>query len=193
MKPMKLMKRISAVLLLLLLLAALSGCYVISPQRMWRVKGTYRLTGYTVTPSHERREGYTPRTYDYVAGEDYLYEDYLVITAEGRGYYVHKAKDAPATVQEIGLSYTYNSEDSSKVDYVTLGGLTIISLPEGAEKLGVTRDNLGYSKPGINYTEPFTGKEKTTESISVRFERVNRATDLSYVEKQLGALEAYGQ
>ncbi len=187
------MKRISAVVLLLAMLAALSGCYVISPQRMWRVKGTYRLTGYSVTPKHERKEGYTPTTVDYVADDEYLFEDYLVITGEGRGYYVHKAKDTPATVQEISLSYEYNAEDSSKVEYVILGGLAVISLPEGAEKLGITRNNLGYSKPGIDYTELATKRPMRTESNSVRFERVNRATDLSFVEKQLGTLTPYVQ
>lgn len=187
MKTAKMMKRIAAVLLLLAMIAALSGCYITSPQWMFRVKGTYRLTSYTVTPNYERREGYTPPTSDYVAGEDYLYEDYLVVTGNGSGYYVHREKGGTAYYEAISLSYEY-AEDSKKVQYVTLSGLTVATLPEGAEKLGVSKHTLGYSKVGINYTEPFTGKEKTTESISVRFERVNRATDLSYVEKQLGTL-----
>lgn len=183
----KALRRAMAVLLTLSLLLLLSGCYVVSPQPMRRVRGTYLLTSYTVTPAHERRPGYTPVTYDYVAGEAYRYTDYLVVTDSGKGYYVHKAADAPAYVREISLSYRY-SEESSRISYIVLSGITVAGIEGGVSELGVTRDHLGYSKAAFDYTEPFTKLEKRTEGISLSFERVSSATDLSYVEDRLGTL-----
>ncbi|MBO7762318.1 MAG: hypothetical protein J6T24_05935 [Clostridia bacterium] len=183
-------RRALALLLLAALLAVLSGCYVVSPQPMRRVKGTYRLVDYTVTPAHERREGYTPPTRDYVAGEGYLYTDYLVISGDGTGYYVHKTADGPAYVRQISLSFEYG-EESSRIAYVILHGVTVGEVEGGIDRLGVTRDRLGYSKAAFDYTEPFTKLEKRTEGITLSFERVSGATDPSYVEKQLGTLTPY--
>ena len=80
---MKILKKISVVLLLVALSLATTGCYVIRAQTMRNLKGTYKLTTYTYTASYERKEGYTQKTHDYVNGEEYLYEEYLVITGTG--------------------------------------------------------------------------------------------------------------
>ena len=82
---MKLLKRITSVFLLLAVLTTTVGCYVISAQRMKNVKGTYKLTQYTYIPQYERKEGYTPRTFDYINDEEYKYEDYLIVTGESIG------------------------------------------------------------------------------------------------------------
>ena len=98
--------RILLVLLLVLAFAAnMAGCYMVSGQKMDKVKGTYKLTNYTYTPSYERREGYTPNSRDYINDAKYLYEDYLIITGGSTGYYVHKEANAPAYVKEVTLSY----------------------------------------------------------------------------------------
>ena len=181
---MKTMKRLIAVLLVLSLLFALSGCYVISAQRMRRVKGTYRLSQYTVTPKHERKTGVTAETINYIEDAEHLFEDYLVVTGEGVGYYVHKAAGAEPTVKKVSLSYEYE-QDSNKVSYVSYGTVDEQSPLQGM-KLGVTRGGLNYTKTAIDYTEPFTKRPMRTEGVSVRFERVDRDTDLDYVEEALG-------
>lgn len=181
---MKVMKRLMAVLLAVSLLFALSGCYVISAQKMRRVKGTYRLTQYTVTPKHERREGVTPTTYNYVEDSEHLYKDYLIVTGEGEGYYVHSEKDSTPTVQRVTLSYEYE-EGTSKVSYVSYGAADDQN-PLTGMKLGVTRGRLNYSRPAFDYTELGTKRPMRTEGVSVSFERVDRATDLSYAEEALG-------
>lgn len=188
---MKLIKRLIAVVFIITLLSASAGCYMISAQKMRRVKGTYKLTHYTYTPQHERKEGYTPKTTNYVEDEAYRYEDYLVVTGEGRGYYVHKSATEPAYVKEITLSYEYNSEDSSKVDYVIYNDSVTVNSDSGTNRLGVTKNNLGYSKPAFDYTELFTKRPMRSEYISVHWERVSSDTDLSFVEKELGALKYY--
>ena len=181
---MRIFKRLLALALLVAFALTASGCYVISAQRMWRVKGTYKLTAYTYTPQYEKREGYTPRTYNYVEDEEYRYEVYLVVTGEGSGYYVRKDADTAAYYKTVSLSYEY-SEDSQKVAYVIYNGVDPIG---GVNKLGVTKNHLGYSKPGFDFTQLFTEKSMRSEDLYVSFEKVDRATNLSYVEKQLGPL-----
>ena len=188
---MKIAKKLFAVLLLIAVLATSVSCYMVSGQKMDRVKGTYRLTGYTYTPSYERKEGYTPRTYNYIEDEDYKYEDYLVVTGTSTGYYIHKDVNTPAYVKEITLSYEYNSEDSSKVEYVIYNDVLTAGSNTGVNRLGVIKNHLNYSKPAFDYTQLFTGKAMRTEDVSVRWEKVDRATDLSYVMRELGALKQY--
>ena len=159
---------------------------------MKAVKGTYKLTTYSYTPQHERRSGYTAPTYDYVNGEKYMYEDYLVVTGTGTGYYIHKDASGDAYVKEITLSYEYDSEDSSKVNYVTYNDSVSVNSDEGGRhRLGVTKDGFNYYKAAFDYTELITKRQMRTESISVHWEKVSRATDLTYVSEQLGELKYY--
>ena len=189
---MKLLKRITSVFLLVAVLTTTVGCYVISAQRMKNVKGTYKLTQYTYIPQYERKEGYTPRTFDYINDEEYKYEDYLIVTGESIGYYVHKATGIEPYVKEVTLRYEYSQEDSSKVAYVIYNDALNAGDETGQNKLGVTKNGLNYSKNAFDYTQLFTEKKMRSEDISVRWERVDGATDLSYVENQLGALKSYG-
>jgi hypothetical protein len=189
---MKNTKRIISLLLIIALAVSLSSCYVVFGQKMRTVKGTYKLTSYTYTPQHERREGYTAPTHDYVNGEKYMYEDYLVVTGTGSGYYVHKGADGDAYVKEITLSYEYDPEDSSKVNYVTFNDSISVNSDEGGRhRLGVSRNSFNYSKAAFDYTEIITKRKMRTESIGVHWEKVSRATDLSYVSEQLGELKYY--
>ncbi len=186
---MKLLKRMLAVLLTVSLLMTLAGCYMISGQKMKTVKGTYKLTVYSWIPKHE--QGKNPGTVDYLTDERYLYEEYLVVTGDGMGYYVHKDANTPAYAKEVTLSYRYNAEDSAKVEYVVFNDALTVNSDTGTNRLGVTKNRLGYSLPAFDYTELFTKKKLRSEDITVRWEKVDKATDLSYVEEQLGTLKRY--
>ena len=192
-QTMKNTKRLlSALLIVALLAVSLSGCYIISGQKMRAVKGTYKLTTYTYTPSHERKNGYTPTTYDYVNGEKYMYEDYLIVTGTSTGYYVHTEAGGDNYVKEVTLRYEYDTEDSSKVNYVIYNDSISVSSDEGGtHRLGVNKDSFNYSKSAINYTQLITKKEMSTEAITVRWEKVSKSTDLSYVTEKLGNLKYY--
>ena len=72
---MKAFKHLLAVILTVALMLTFASCYTISGQEMRTVKGTYQLTHYTYTPKYERKEGYTPRTFNYLEDEEYQYED----------------------------------------------------------------------------------------------------------------------
>ena len=153
---MKNIKRLLALMLLLSFLLSAVGCYFISGQRMRNVKGTYKLTHYTYTPKYERREGYTPKTTDYINDEEYKYEVYLVVTGTGTGYYVHKDAGGNAYVKEVTLRYEYSSDDSSKVEYVIFNDAISVNKDDGFNRLGVAKNNLNYTKNAIDYTELFT-------------------------------------
>lgn len=188
------MKKTRILLVALLVMAFalnIAGCYMISGQRMDKVKGTYKLTNYTYTPSYERREGYTPKHYDYINDENLKYEDYLIVTGTDTGYYVHKEVNAPAYVKEIKLSYAYNAEDSSIVEYVTYNDSVTKNSTSGINKLGVNKNVLNCSKSAFDYTQLITQKPMRTEDYSVRWEKVDNATDLSYAKAQVGDLNVY--
>lgn len=182
---MKKVRIVFSVLLVAALLLAMSGCYVVRGQKMSKLKGTYKLTHYTYTPQYEIKGSYRPTSRDYINDERYLYEDYLVITGEGRGYYIHKDANTPAYVKEVTLSYEYNTEDSSKVDYVIFKDVLTTSEEAGINRVAVNGNLLNYSKSSVDLFGI------RTESLSVRWEKVDSATDLSYVKEQLGSMKEY--
>ena len=185
-------KIISALLIVAILAVSLSGCYIVSGQKMRNVKGTYKLVTYSYTPQHERRPNSTVRSYDYVNDEKYKYEDYLIVTGTGTGYYVHTEAGGDNYIKEITLRYEYDSEDSSKVNYVIYNDSISVNSDEGGRhRLGVSKDSFNYSKSAFDYTELFTKREMRTESISVRWEKVSRAADLSYVTDLFSDLAYY--
>lgn len=189
---MKNTTKLLSLMLVLALTLSLVGCYFVSGQPMRTLKGTYKLATYTYTPQHERREGYTPTTYDYVNGEKYMYEDYLIITGTSTGYYVHKGLDGDAYIKEITLRYEYDEENSAKVNYVIYNDAISVNSDEGGtHRLGVSKNSFNYSKSAFDYTELITKRQMRTESISVHWEKVDNATDLSYVTKCLGNLKHY--
>ena len=188
---MKKLKYLITTLLIMIFAVTSFGCYMITGQKMDKVKGTYKLENYTYTPSYEKREGYTPKTYNYITDETYLYEDYLVVTGNGKGFYVHKDVNNSAYSKEVNLSYIYNSEDSSKVEYVIWNDALSGNSDSEGHKLGVAKDCLNFSLPAFDYTQLFTKKNMRSEDIYVNWEKVDKATDLSYVRKQLGGIKEY--
>lgn len=188
---MKNVKRLFAVILTVIWMVALAGCYTISGQKMRTVKGTYKLTNYTYTPKYERKEGYTPRTFNYLEDEEYQYEDYLIITGTSMGYYVHKEANSPAYVKEVTLSYEYNAENSSKVEYVIFNDALTVNENSGFNKMGITRNSLNYTKNAFDYNELLTKRPMRSEALSVRWTKVSGDTDLSYAQTEIGELKKY--
>ena len=188
---MKNFKRMLSAIILAALVVSLAGCYTVSAQKMKTVQGTYKLEHYTYTPKYERKEGYTPRTFDYIEDAEYQYKDYLVITGSGTGYYVHKEAGSPAYVKEVTLSYEYDDEDSSKVEYVIFNDALTVNSDSGLNRLGVTKNSLNYTKAAFDYSELITKKPMRSEALSVRWTKVSRDTDLSYVKEQLAELKEY--
>lgn len=188
---MKIFKRIFLALIVISLLLTATGCYIVSGQKMSKVKGTYKLAYYTRTPKHERDPDQSPTKIDYVNDEGRLYEDYLIVTGEGKGYYVHKAAGVEAYVKEVTLSYEYNAEDGAIVDYVIYNDAITVNSDSGVNRLGINKNTLNYSKIAIDYTELITGRKMRSEEASLRWDKVDKATDLSYVQEILGPIKEY--
>ena len=141
-----------------------TGCQIISGVKMKDLVGTYEMTSYGAkTNVMEERE----------------IKMYMVINSNGSGYYVFKDNDTEVYAAEMRVSFTANTEDSSKYDYVKCtfyDGYTI--------DFGVNRDTLNYSK--IVWKPLQWGKPLETDyTISVGFKKVSKKTDLSYVQNKL--------
>ena len=188
---MKATRILLSILVITALVLSLASCYFITGQDMDDLEGTYKLTSFTYTPSYERKEGYTPTERDYVNGEDYLYEDYLVITGESTGYYAHKDASGQTYVKVVKLSYEYDTDDTDEIEYVTFEDALSSSNNIEVNKLGVSGDILNYTKSAYDYTTLITKVDMRSESIRVRWEKVSDDTDLSYVEEKLGNLKSY--
>ena len=189
------MKKVKYLLSLILVLAfviSLTSCYVISGQTMKTIKGTYKLTKYTYTPSHERKEGYTERTHDYVNDAEYKYEDYLVITGTDKGYYVHKDASGESYIKEVTLSYEYSKDNPSKIEYIVFNdSITVNDDDCETNRLGVSKKILNYAKSAFDFTQLITKKPMRSEALSIKWEKVDNATDLSFVNKQISDTKFY--
>ncbi len=185
---MKKFKTLLTSLLILIFAVTSFGCYIVQGQKMKDVKGTYKLTRYVRTPKYLK--GQTPKTTDYIA--DKGYEVYLVVTGSGTGYYVHKDNDTVAYSREISMSYEYNEEDSSKVEYV-LSNETLLGEDT---RFAITKNRLNRSLASVTYAEMKIGdlvlvEAHTSKSFDMDWEKVSKTTDLSYAKSQLGTLKEY--
>ena len=178
-------------MLIIALVLSMSSCYVISGQKMRVVKGTYKLTNYTYTPQHEQKDGYTAKTYDYVNDEEYMYEDYLIVTGDSRGYYLHKEASGDNYVKEISLRYEYDTVDSKKVNYVIYNDSAALNADTGINRLGVMKNSFNYSKTAIDMTLPISKKNMRTESISISWKKLTRIGDVSYVTGLFNEMKYY--
>ena len=170
---MKKLKVLAPILMVVMMLLLSVGCYMVSGQKMKNVKGTYELTSYT------RTNGKTNAVTNYM--ETAEYKAYLVVTGGGEGYYVYTNKDDAPNYRKVTLSYEYNQEDSSKIEYF------IYRLSSSDEqKLGVTKDNFNFSRPAIKFSDTIY-----SDGISMSWKKVDDALDLSYAQSQLGALVEY--
>ena len=170
---MKKLKVLTPLLLVIAILFLSTSCYIVSGQKMKYVKGTYELTSYT------RTNGKTNAVTDYM--ETIGYKAYLVVTGTGEGYYVFTNNTTAPTYRKVTLTYEYNTEDSSKVDYVIYR-----FQGEEEQRLGVTRDSLTYSRIAIKLSENIY-----SDGYYMGWKKVSKTLDLSYAEEQLGSLTEY--
>ena len=143
---MKKLKYLFMAILTAFSIVALSSCMIINAQKMESVKGTYLLSSYQYTPEYERKEGYTPKTTDYIA--DKGYEEYLVVTGSSTGYFVHKDNETPAYVTPVQLSYEYDAEKTSHVRTITYKKPT----DSEGQSLGV-QSGYRYKRLGLSHRQ----------------------------------------
>ena len=175
---MKALRFFALIMTLTLVVVFASSCYVAMGTTMKKAKGTYELTGYSVT------NGKTNAVTDKIAQNGI--KAYLVVTGESKGYYVYQSNDTPVYFREVYLSYEYSEENTKKVTYVTYrfeGQST-----EDAQRLGVNPDSLIYSRPAIKLSDMIY-----SDGISYSWTKVSSVTDLSFVTSLLGEIPPYVQ
>lgn len=163
---------LSMVLFLILSTAAVfSGCYMIESEKMSKVEGTYELTSYSGQENYmEQRE----------------MKLYVVIRADGTGYYAYKDKDKEPHIAELKCSFEADLEEGGKYSYIHLD----FGNGETPTKLGIKAAGLFKISTKLNVTtlkwKDVSDLSQGTYSVNVTFTRVSKATDLSYVYEQFG-------
>ena len=193
-------KLLSLVLTAALCLTAvfvLTACYASKPVLMEDLVGTYQLTKFTRTGTGENAE-----THDLIAEKGIV--AYLVVGADGKGYYVYKDNDVELYVKEVRIEYDYATEDVTE-EYVDDQGNTQTRIVEtkttdlideiryytgdgSATHPGGGHENLGVNGAILNFYYAAIFQRK--ESQSVEYKKVDKAVDLSYVQGKLGQLPA---
>ena len=168
---MKKLKILLSTMLAVLLVVFTSGCYMINAQKMRKVKGTYELTGYSIT------NGYTDKTTDYIA--TYGYKVYLIVTGDSQGYCVFSDNDTEPYYYTCTLTYHYNAEKTNLVEYVEY------SYNGKSQKFGVTSGAMNFSRPVVKIGSV------ASNGLSINWKRVDSATDLSYASEKLGNISEY--
>lgn len=175
------MKKILGVFLCLIvgfLFALSSGCYSIKEQTKQDIQGTYKLTRYYKTATSKDTE------HDYIVEKGMTC--FLVVDGSGKGYYVYKDNTTP----EYAIPAVFNFEESqdNQGKYTMLSYQTEIN--SSVERLGVTRKALNKTVP--IFTGSLLNGSCTTEYyIYTDYEKVDKATDLTYVKKQLPNVTVY--
>ena len=174
---MKKLRYLIVSLALIIFVSFTAGCYAVNAQPMKNIKGTYKLTHYTSTRKAKNSENVlTTTTTDSLTTNEM--EVYLVLTGSSISYCYYKTADG-AYAYELSTTYEANEEDSSKYDFVSFG--TYPFLNSDISRLGITKSGLNFSRPPM-YWEPF-GQPQSTLGYDVNLQKVDKATDLSYVEK----------
>ncbi len=156
--------------ILMLSTLAFSGCYVISSGTIKQVSGTYKLTKYTDKVDRLETDGI---------------ELYLVLSSGSTGYFAYRDNETAGYTRTVSIRYIEDTEEPGKYSYVEVDF-------EGKgeyEKFGIYC-KLFERKLNATRTKwkgnPFEGTLQVDYTISIGFERVSSATDLSYVNKHFG-------
>lgn len=168
---MKIMiKRLSAILLLTATLVLLCSCYIVSSAKMKNVQGTYELTTYSTSKNVKEERGITL---------------YIVVKSDGSGYYAYSDNDTELYYSDLKCRFTQDSEKSGYYSYVEVdfngsGNWFSLGVNSNSKTLG---SNVPKYKGNI-----FDGSFGLDYYTTVTFTRVDKATDMSYIEEVLGEI-----
>ncbi len=191
------MKKKLSVLAMAIIIAlafSFSGCNLIKSGTMKKIKGTYELTGYSLTWEAGRQ----PEGEDTV--ENYLERDeikmYLVIDGSSIGHIVYQSKNVERVYYKVALSYTYDAEETDEIQYVNYkSGSAYDDEKElmHQEQLAVFAGSditLSYTLPNYRLIVEESWLPQKVSTRYVGFKKVSKKTDMSYVKDQLGSIPA---
>ena len=174
----RLLSSLALVLILILSTTVLSGCYVVNSGKMSKVEGTYMLTHYSGDGDRLTERGITM---------------YMVIRADGTGYYAYKDNNKAAHISELRCRFTQDEEEPGKYSYVEIdfyGRGEYEKLAINARLFESTNLNSQTAvwKPIVWGEMP-----EIDYYVNVDFTRVDKATDLSFIKEQFGDLTVLPQ
>ena len=162
------------------LFIGLTACYVSRPDTMDHLVGTYALTSYTRkakdAPSEEEAT-------DMIKEKGIV--AYLIIKNNGTGYYVYKDNNTALFARSIKITYSYDEDHSESVKEIRYtDGLT--SSGDGYPGKGMETLGLNFSKKEKRLTYTMPAVFGRNYSQTVRYEKVDDSTGLSYAGNKLG-------
>lgn len=165
---------LTTVLIVCTLCMALVAC---NPAKLGKITGTYQLTMYSRQAKKDSDNENLIEKWGITA--------YLVVRDDSTGYFVYESDDVDLTAIKVSLKYTYDSDKPEKVRAI-----------EVSDVKGLSDNHIGWSNNlKVNYQgrkESYLTCSKiafgslSPSSGSTTYTRVDKATDLSYVQKQLG-------
>ena len=184
---------LATIIMIVVFALSLSACYNSAhPASMSQLVGTYELMTYRIGTPKSEAEMSQKQSED---ESNFNYTDrilakkitcYLIVRDDGTGYYVYGDEETPLYAQEVRIFYSYNEEQADKVKEIRYTAGTPHKDDDypgcGEEPLGVNAKTktLNY------YLGTYTfGKLSRKYTQQVTYKKVDKATDLSYVQKKL--------
>ncbi len=163
------------VLILILSATVLGGCYFVRSGTVKQIQGTYILTLYSGNEDYIARDGMTLL---------------MVLDGQGSGYYAYKDNDTDPFI--AGLRYTMeaDAEESGKYSYINVD----FGNGDEAHHLAVNAD---LTSTKFNSQQPvwkgnlFAGDLAIDYYVNVNFEKVDKATDLSYIREDFSTATVF--
>lgn len=175
---MHMTKKIALILIISTIFCALA-CVLVActPAKIEKIVGTYEISIYS------RQKDSSSPLEDLIDSRKIT--AYIVLKEGGVGYFVYADSDNAISAREVALEYTYSSDDPQKVSTITF-----------SDKDDFVKSHIGWSATlHVNYQ----GKKEsylTCQKIAVgslspssgttTYTRVDKATDLSFVQNKLG-------
>lgn len=159
--------------LVLSVLVVLSGCYVVKSASMKQVEGTYKLTVYSGEGDYLTDRGITL---------------FIVLKSDGTGYYAYKSNNTEPHIAELRCRYTPDPENSSRYEYVEMDFDGDGEYDRFAINASLTSTNLNSQRPEYS-GDLIQCNVELDYYVHADFTRVDRATDLSYINENFGTYD----
>ena len=148
----------------------LSGCYIVDSGKMKNVEGTYELTIYGTNKNEIEARGITL---------------YVVIKSDGSGYYAYSDNDTEMYYSELRCRFIADTEESGKYSYVEIDFLGNGEYEKFGVNSKIDNKTLTYSRY-VWKGSILNGTLSVDYTISATLNRVDKATDLSYIKEKFG-------
>lgn len=169
------MKKLLSILLVMLLTLGFAGCYTINSGTLNEVVGTYEMKSFTRT--YNGKGSHEAGTVDYIKDKHAV--SYVVVSESGIGYYIYKDDETPLTCIQLKMTFTPSTEHEGKYDYVKA-----VDGKGHESSYGIHARDKALNPPYLPAIDLGPLQRDYSESIS--YKRVDKAQDLSYVEKNIG-------